>query len=56
MTLEEYISAIRAMAMDEGIFAHETYWAPDVWQKRFENGLNPSEAWDHERHPALGAL
>jgi hypothetical protein len=56
MTLEEYTAAIRSLAAGDGVVAHETYWSPHIWRSRFEDGLTPSDAWDHERNPALAAL
>ena len=56
MTLEEYATAIRTLAASDGVVAHETYWAPHIWRSWYENGLTPSDAWDHERNPALCAL
>ena len=56
MTLEEYTAAIRSIASNDGIVTHETYWSPQSWQRAFENGLTPSDAWDHERNPALNAM
>jgi hypothetical protein len=56
MTLEEYAAAIRAIAITQGILASDAYWSPKAWQARFRDGLSPSDAWDHERNPALNAL
>ena len=56
MTFDEYVAAIRKIAVNDGIVAHESYWYPQVWRSLFENGLTPLEAWDHERNPALYAM
>jgi len=56
MTFDEYVAAIRKIAVNDGIIAHESYWHPQVWRSLFENGLTPLEAWDHERNPALYAM
>jgi hypothetical protein len=56
MTLEEYTAAICSIASNDGIVTHESYWSPQSWQRAFENGLTPSDAWDHERNPALKAM
>jgi hypothetical protein len=56
MTLDEYTAVIRKLASNDGVVAHDSFWAPQMWRARFDNGLTPEEAWDRERHPALGAL
>jgi hypothetical protein len=56
MSLEEYVAVIRRIGLNDGVVAQESYWHPEVWRSLFENGLTPSEAWDHERNPALYAM
>jgi hypothetical protein len=56
MTLEEYVAAIRRIAVSDGIVAHDSYWYPQLWRRMFENGFAPSEAWDYERNPALYSM
>lgn len=56
MTLEEFIAAIHTLASGDGVVAHESFWMPQNWCGKFENGLTPSDAWDQVRHPALSAL
>ena len=41
MTFEEYIAAIRKIAVNDGIVAHESYWYPQVWRSLFEMVSRP---------------
>jgi hypothetical protein len=56
LTIDDFIAAVRAIAMADGVAADDAYWRADAWRARYADGLAPAEAWDVERHPALRAL
>lgn len=56
LSIDDFIAAVRALAMADGIAADDAYWSAGIWRVRFIDGLAPDDAWEIERNPALRAL